>query len=315
MDTVLKKFSVDPLAVASSGRPNTCESCGLYRTCRTYRMQGEDLSSPPVDVLFVGESPTSVEDEKGKPLVGAAGQFLQDMLKPFKYKWAFVYSVKCHPPLRGEGENKTYAATKDEIASCNVFLQQDIARLRPRIIVCLGSSAVKAVLGAKAPGITRLKGAPVMLGSTYVLGAYHPSNHIAKRMNLLEDYFGLLVLMDQILSDTYHKFVYDIRVVDDSTHAQALQQIVKATICSIDTEEDTTKSKEAPEKLTMFMPDRKLLCLGVATSETEPVWVFPPRYIDHTLLNILRTKTLLGHNIYHDLMSIAWHTGVRLWQT
>lgn len=314
MDTILKKFAVDPLALGPSGKPNTCESCGLFRSCRTYRMQARDLPPPPLDVLFVGESPTSVEDDKGVPLVGAAGQFLQDMLKPFKYKWGFVYAVKCHPPLRGEGESKSYAATKQEIAACNVFLQQDIADTQPRIIVCLGSTAAKAVLGPKAPGISRLKGAPVMLGSTYVLGAYHPSNHVAKRMNLVEDYFGLLVLMDQILTGTYHKFVYDIRIVDDSNHAQALRQIATATICSIDTEEDTTKSKEAPEKLTMFMPGRSLLCLGVATSEHEPVWVFPPRYIDPTLLNILRTKTLLGHNIYHDLMSIAWHTGVRLWQ-
>ena len=163
-------------------------------------------------------------------------------------------------------------------------------------------------------GITRLKGAPVMLGRTYVLGAFHPSNHVSKRMNLVEDYFGLMVLMDQILSGKYHGLRYDIHVVDDSNVAMALQQIARATICSIDTEEDTTKSKEAPEKLTMFMPGRRLLCLGVATSEDEPVWVFPPRYIDHTLLNLLRTKTLLGHNIYHDLVSIAWHTGVRLWR-
>lgn len=304
----------DPFALAPSGKPNTCEKCGLYRSCRTYRMPSMGTSAPPLDVLFVGESPTSVEDSKGEPLVGAAGQFLRLALLPFKYRWGFTYAVRCHPPLRGDGENKSYATTKEEIAACNPYLQREISVLSPRIIVCLGTVAAKAVLGPKAPSITKLKGTPVMLGQTYVIGAYHPSNHVAKRMNLIEDYFGMMVLMDQILTGRYHQFVYDIRIVDGSNISQALQQIAQAEICSIDTEEDTVKSKEAPEKLTLFMPERRLLCLGVATAEDAPVWVFPPRYIDDTLLNLLRTKTLLGHNLYHDLMSIAWHTGVRLWQ-
>lgn len=317
MDEVLKSLvphAGEPMYLRSNGKYNVCETCGLHRTCRTYKMQVRDMPDPPLDVLFVGESPTSVEDEKGSPLVGAAGQFLVQVLKPFKYRWGFTYAVKCHPPLRGEGENKTYAPTKQELASCNHLLQADIAWLQPRILVCLGSTAAKAVLGHKAPGITRLKGAPVMLGRTYVLGAYAPSNHVTGRMSLLEDYFGLMVLMDQILTGKYHKTAYDIRIVDDANVADALRQVARAEICSIDTEEDTVKSKEAPERLTMFMPGRKLLCLGVATGEEEPVWVFPPRFIDRVLLDILRTKTLLGHNIYHDLMSIAWHTGVRLWQ-
>ena len=290
-----------------------CKTCGLYKTCRTYQVPSERLddgADGPVDVLFVGETPGDEDDMEGVTCAGPAGYFLRKIVEPMKVTKAFTYAVKCRPPLRGNGENKTYAPTREEILACQDFFSQDLLRFKPRVIVCLGNTALKAVLGAKSRNVTQMKGVPTKVGDTWVVAAYHPSNHTSGRMNLLEDYFGLMTLIDQLLSGAYQQFKYDITVVDANNYKQAFREIVAQPMASIDVETDTISSKAAPDKQTFYMRGRRLLCLGVTPmNETRIVgttWVFPVQYVTQDLVDALRRKTLLGHNIKYDLSVLAW---------
>lgn len=290
-----------------------CKTCGLYKTCRTYKAQGGYLGETaggPVDVLFVGETPSEEDDDEGGFCGGPAGTFLRKVTEPMKVAKAYTYAVRCRPPLRGQGENKTYAPTREEILSCASFLADDLERFKPKVVVCLGNTALKAVLGPKAKNVTQMKGIPTKLGDTWVLAAYHPSNHTSKRMNLLEDYFGMMTLVDQLLSGSYQQFKYDIDVVDAGNFKQAFRDIVAAPMASIDVETDTISSKAAPHMQTFYMRGRTLLCLGVTPMDSKRIlgktWVFPRRFITSELIDVLIGKTLLGHNIKYDLAVLAW---------
>ena len=110
-----------------------CEKCRLCQT-RTNVVLGEgDLHAP---LMFIGEGPGQQEDETGRPFVGAAGHLLDRMLAAIGLRREQVYIcniVKCRPP-----QNRVPEA--DERAACMDYLRQQVALVRPKVIVCLGWS-------------------------------------------------------------------------------------------------------------------------------------------------------------------------------
>lgn len=110
-----------------------CEKCRLCQT-RTNVVLGEgDLHAP---LMFIGEGPGQQEDLSGRPFVGAAGQLLDKMLAAIGLKREQVYIcniVKCRPPQNRVPE-------PDERAACMDYLRQQVALVRPKVIVCLGST-------------------------------------------------------------------------------------------------------------------------------------------------------------------------------
>ena len=127
-----------------------CTRCGLHRG-RLNAVPGE--GSIDADILFIGEGPGKMEDIKGMPFVGKAGQLLTKMLAAIDLTREEVYItnvVKCRPP-----ENRT--PLPEEIEQCLPFLQKQIAFIDPLVICCLGGPAAGTVLGSGA-GITKLRG-------------------------------------------------------------------------------------------------------------------------------------------------------------
>ena len=116
-----------------------CEKCRLCQT-RTNVVLGEgDLHAP---LMFIGEGPGQQEDLSGRPFVGAAGQLLDKMLAAIGLKREQVYIcniVKCRPPQNRVPE-------PDERAACMDYLRQQVALVRPKVIVCLGSTPTRALL-------------------------------------------------------------------------------------------------------------------------------------------------------------------------
>ena len=114
-----------------------CEKCRLCQT-RTNVVLGEgDLHAP---LMFIGEGPGQQEDETGRPFVGAAGHLLDRMLAAIGLRREQVYIcniVKCRPP-----QNRVPEA--DERAACMDYLRQQVALVRPKVIVCLGSTPTRA---------------------------------------------------------------------------------------------------------------------------------------------------------------------------
>ena len=124
--------------------------CVLYESANGYVFGEGDPNSP---VVFVGEAPGEEEDKLKRPFVGKAGQYLNKKLQELGLKRENVYItnvVKSRPP-----GNRT--PTIEEMASCLPYLRKEIEIIKPKVIVCLGSTAMKGILGKDYP-ITKYRG-------------------------------------------------------------------------------------------------------------------------------------------------------------
>ncbi|MEE0298614.1 MAG: uracil-DNA glycosylase, partial [Christensenellales bacterium] len=144
-----------------------CEKCRLCQT-RTNVVLGE--GDPHAPLMFIGEGPGQQEDLSGRPFVGAAGQLLDKMLAAIGLKREQVYIcniVKCRPP-----QNRVPEA--DERAACLGYLRQQVALVRPKVIVCLGSTPTRMLLGDDMR-ITRDRGVWQLKKGVWFMPTYHPA--------------------------------------------------------------------------------------------------------------------------------------------
>ncbi len=175
-------------------RLGDCTRCKLHEN-RTNSVVG--VGNARARLLFVGEGPGADEDIQGEPFVGRAGKKLDEMIVAIGLERKDVYIanvVKCRPP-----DNR--APQPDEVATCSPFLFEQIAAIRPKVIVALGSPAAKLLLNTKV-GITRLRGIwhsycgiPLMptFHPAYLLRAYTPEN----RRKVWEDLKAARARMDE----------------------------------------------------------------------------------------------------------------------
>ncbi|MFZ2160752.1 MAG: uracil-DNA glycosylase [Sideroxyarcus sp.] len=145
-----------------------CTACKLRAGC-TQTVFG--VGDESAEWLFVGEGPGADEDAQGEPFVGQAGKLLDNMLAAIKLKrGANVYIaniVKCRPP-----GNRTPEA--DEIATCMPYLQQQIALIKPKLIVALGKTAATSLLGREAM-LGSLRGTIHDYHGIPLVVTYHPA--------------------------------------------------------------------------------------------------------------------------------------------
>jgi DNA polymerase len=154
--------------------------CRRCRLCEKRTQVVFGVGDPGARLMFVGEGPGADEDAQGEPFVGRAGQLLNKIIEAIGLRREQVYIanvVKCRPP-----ENRT--PLPDEVATCSPFLLRQIAAIRPRVIVCLGTPAAQSILGTRET-ITRLRGTFHDLGGIRVMPTFHPAyllrNPAAKR--------------------------------------------------------------------------------------------------------------------------------------
>ena len=120
--------------------PN-CQRCKLAKLGRKQIVFG--TGDPNAELMFIGEGPGADEDQQGLPFVGRAGQLLNNMITAMGLKREQVYIaniVKCRPP-----GNRT--PERDECDTCSPFLMRQIRVVRPKVIVALGATAAKNLLG------------------------------------------------------------------------------------------------------------------------------------------------------------------------
>ena len=145
-----------------------CTACGLCRT-RTRAVPG--VGDERAEWLFVGEAPGAEEDARGEPFVGQAGRLLDNMLAAIglaRGRGVYIANVlKCRPP-----NNRTPAPL--EVAACRPYLDRQIERLQPRLIVALGRSAANTLLGNDA-SIASLRGRAHRLDGRLLVVTYHPA--------------------------------------------------------------------------------------------------------------------------------------------
>ena len=120
--------------------PN-CQRCKLAKLGRKQIVFGTGDSD--AELMFIGEGPGADEDAQGLPFVGRAGQLLNNMITAMGLQREQVYIaniVKCRPP-----GNRT--PERDECDTCSPFLMRQIRVVRPKVIVALGATAAKNLLG------------------------------------------------------------------------------------------------------------------------------------------------------------------------
>ena len=167
-----------------------CTNCILHKT-RNKSVPGEG----PVDaeIMLIGEGPGFNENEQGRPFVGAAGKFLEELLGQAGLKRTDVWIgnvVKCRPPGNRD-------PMPDELAACNLYLERQIAAIDPKIIITLGRFSMgKFMPGAK---ITQVHGQMRKVGNRFVIAMFHPAaalHQAALKPAILADFGKLPQLLD-----------------------------------------------------------------------------------------------------------------------
>ncbi len=144
-----------------------CRLCGLYETAK-HAVPGE--GNPSAQFVCVGEAPGATEDETGRPFVGDAGQLLTKILAAIGFRREDVYIcnvLKHRPP-----GNRRPAA--DEVVACKPYLLQQLALLRPKVILALGTSAAQTLLQTSTP-IGKLRGQIHRFYGVPLVATYHPA--------------------------------------------------------------------------------------------------------------------------------------------
>lgn len=146
---------------------SVCRKCPLAQARHNVVL---GMGNPNADVMFIGEGPGRDEDMQGLPFVGSAGKLLDKMMLAIDITRDKVYIaniVKCRPP-----QNRT--PLPDEALKCLPYLRAQVALVQPRIIVCLGATAVRYVLGEDVR-ITRDRGIWHEKKGVWILPTYHPA--------------------------------------------------------------------------------------------------------------------------------------------
>ena len=145
---------------------SVCKKCTLHKT-RKKAVPGEGPAN--AEIMFIGEGPGFHENEQGRPFVGAAGKFLDQLLAQAGVTRADVFItnvVKRRPP-----ENRDPQA--NELDACDKYLEHQIEAINPSIIVTLGRFSMgKFMKGAK---ISQVHGEMRKVGERYVIAMFHPA--------------------------------------------------------------------------------------------------------------------------------------------
>ena len=153
-----------------------CKACDLWKRS-TQVVFGE--GPPDAKVMLIGEVPGDQEDRAGKPFVGPAGGLLNEALAEAGIERSKVYVTNAVKHFNWEARGKRRIHKKpsaSEIAACRPWLEAEIARLHPQVIVCLGATAAQALLGRDFR-VTQHRGE--FIGSPlapYVTATVHPSS-------------------------------------------------------------------------------------------------------------------------------------------
>jgi DNA polymerase len=182
-----KKTDSASLAVVTSGlttitelrnSASNCKACDLYKTA-TQTVFGEGPSK--AQIMFIGEQPGDQEDRAGHPFVGPAGKLLDEALEQVGIEHSRVYVTNVVKHFKWEaaarGKKRIHKKPRySEIHACRPWLDAELRVVKPKILVCLGSTAAQSLLG-RTFSVTRQRGqlidSPL---APFVMATVHPSS-------------------------------------------------------------------------------------------------------------------------------------------
>lgn len=174
-----------------------CRQCVLRETC-TQVVPGE--GSAEAEIMFIGEGPGKKEDQLGRPFIGSAGKFLDEMLGTIKLERSKIYIanvVKCRPP-----ENRD--PLLEEAKACWPWLMEQIKIINPKLIVTLGRHSMERFLSGQK--ISEVHGTLVIktipkIGKRNFYTLYHPAAALyngSMRQTLIEDFKKIPKVLEKI---------------------------------------------------------------------------------------------------------------------
>lgn len=177
----------------------SCQKCALADT-RTNVVFGTGVRD--AEVMFIGEGPGENEDLQGEPFVGRGGKLLDDMLEIIdldrKKNIYIANMVKCRPP-----QNRDPLNTEQD--ACIGYLRNQVALLRPKIIVCLGRIAAMRIIKEDFK-ITKEHGQWFERNGVYMMAMFHPAAILRdprRRPEAFEDMKTLQAKIREICAHTY----------------------------------------------------------------------------------------------------------------
>ena len=159
-----------------------CRRCDLWRNA-TQGVPGKGPRRAPL--MLVGEQPGDEEDLRGKAFVGPAGRLLDELLLTAGVDRAQTYITNAVKHFKWEPRGKRRLHKRPngaEIAACNVWLQREIASTKPAVIVCLGATATRAVMGRDLPVASSRSRSFDHDSGARVRVTYHPSAILRARV-------------------------------------------------------------------------------------------------------------------------------------
>lgn len=248
-----------PLLVAAHMREieaqvRVCRLCKLSRT-RTNAVPGE--GDYRAEVMFIGEGPGYHEDRQGRPFVGNAGSFLNELLgiAGLSRPTVFITNVvKCRPPNNRDPE-------PDEIGACSSYLDRQIALINPRVIVTLGRYSMARFFPGER--ISQIHGMARMIEGRMCVAMYHPAAglHQASLADIIRSDFRKLPLF----IDQARKLMGKTSGVEDAQIGEEASGLQETTVAYA-AEQQPAQSPEAmepqaqaqaPESLPTQPPARK----------------------------------------------------------
>ena len=149
---------------------NSIQNCSKCKLCQNRHNIVFGEGNKEADIMFIGEGPGADEDTQGLPFVGKAGQLMNKAFQGLGIKRSEVYIaniVKCRPPANRVPED-------DEAMECLDYLRNQVLLVKPKIIVLLGSTALKNILG-KEYGKTSTRGNWIQQKGIYYMPTWHPA--------------------------------------------------------------------------------------------------------------------------------------------
>jgi uracil-DNA glycosylase len=182
------------LAVAK--RIAECERCKYYPDQNPVPGEG----NPDAQIMFIGEAPGAKENETGRPFVGAAGKFLEEMLNSIGLERQDVFIaniIKYQPPGNRD-------PLPEEIQFQLPFLLKQIAIIKPKLICFLGRHSMSAFLSDQGT-ISQIHGRLIRKDNQWYLPLYHPAAALyngGMRQTLLDDFQKIPEYMDRISAES-----------------------------------------------------------------------------------------------------------------
>ena len=286
----------------------SCIKCGLWQTCKHPAIHGR--GSMTAEVVFVGEAPGREEDEQGECFVGISGFTLDRAIEAIKLREDQVWRtnvIRCRPPENTLGKKRSRL--------CAHFLEDEIADIKPRVLVPLGGTALDIIVGG-GERISVVHGRILEKDGYLIVPMFHPA-HVLRKPSLQKDFERDLYQLKRAL--VYGKdppAPVDVRIIRTLPDLlDAAEQITSRGKTSVDFETNFLKPWEHPD------PKIGLIGFSLGTHSAavvpldhpEAPWEEEERPVVLAVLGMLLTDPAIvrvGQNTKYEITAAKYVLGI-----